>query len=346
MTYRLNDKKKRMIFAQLQVLLKSGLSFSRSFAIVIDGTDGRDKVLLSTVFDDVISGMSLWEALLKERSFSKMDSGVIRIGEETGRMHEALKFLSDYYARKEEQKRTIINALSYPAITLCVAAAVLVFMMLVVVPMFQQVYARMGGELPAVTILIIRLSHAAPVALMVTVAVIAVVFIARRLLKESDTFNMTVSSLILKTPVAGELVKKYQITRFCRLMHLMTGSGVPVLQALRLMSDIMTFYPYKRSIERTCRIIEKGGSLSDGIAEDGTLYGKKLPVLIRVGEETNALDRMFRNQADDTSAELDFGIRQMNNILEPVLILGIGAVVAFVLIAMYMPMFRLGQAIQ
>lgn len=346
MDYRLNDKKKLMFFSQLQVLLRSGLGFSRSFALVIEGAESKDKEVLSSVFENVIAGKSLWEAVCAEKSFSRLDSGVIRIGEETGRLQDALDFLSRYYTRKEEQRRMIVNALSYPAITLCVAAAVLIFMLLVVVPMFQQVYARMGSDLPGITKTIIRFSEMAPTIILCFAASAGVVFISKRLAGDYGKYQQAVSSVILKLPVAGELVKKYQMSRICSLMHLMTSSGVPVLQALKLLSGIMTFYPFRESILHLCKTIEKGGSLADGISGREHLYGKKFAVLIRIGEETGSLESMFRSQAEDTAAELEFGIRQMNNVLEPALILCIGAIVAFVLIAMYMPMFKLGMTIR
>ena len=167
-----------------------------------------------------------------------------------------------------------------------------------------------------------------------------------KFLRNSEKYRRLSSRAILKLPIAGELVKKYQISRFCRLMHLMTGSGIPVLQALRMMSGIMTFHPFSESIRHVCETIEKGGNLADGIADDEYLYGKRFVVLIRVGEETSSLDHMFKTQAEDAASELEFGIRQMNSIIEPALILFIGIIVAFVLISMYLPMFKLGTTIQ
>ena len=346
MAYRFNDKKKLTFFSQLQTLLKSGLGFSRSFSLIIDGAEGGDRTLLERLYNRVIAGESLWEALESEKSFSRLDSGVIRIGETTGRLHDALAFLTDYYAGKVEQKRMIVNALSYPMITLCIAAVVLVFMLMVVVPMFRQVYSRMGGELPALTEAMIRISEAMPSILAVVLALAVIVYACRKFLKDSEKYRRWSSLAILKLPIAGELVKKYQISRFCRLMHLMTGSGIPVLQALRMMSGIMTFHPFSESVRHVCETIEKGGNLADGIADDEYLYGKRFVVLIRVGEETSSLDHMFKTQAEDAASELEFGIRQMNSIIEPALILFIGVIVAFVLISMYLPMFKLGTTIQ
>ena len=142
--------------------LHRGLDFSRAFRLTISGADKKDTEILSSVFDDVVSGQSLWHAMQRSVTFSPLDYGVVKIGEETGRMPYALHFLADYYARKENQKRMLVSALSYPAITLCIALAVLTFMLAVVVPMFQSVYERMGGELPVMTLIVIELSKALP----------------------------------------------------------------------------------------------------------------------------------------------------------------------------------------
>lgn len=162
MAYILNNRKKQSLFSQLEMLLESGLDFSRAFRLTISGADKKDTEILSSVFDDVVSGQSLWHAMQRSVTFSPLDYGVVKIGEETGRMPYALHFLADYYARKENQKRMLVSALSYPAITLCIALAVLTFMLAVVVPMFQSVYERMGGELPVMTLIVIELSKALP----------------------------------------------------------------------------------------------------------------------------------------------------------------------------------------
>lgn len=165
--WRLKNGKKEVLFSELHSLLTSGLDFGRSFRLLIDGeTDKRVKVLLEELYASVIIGHSLWESFVASGKFSPLDSGVLRIGEETGRVDESLRFLADYYRKREEQRRMITGAVSYPLIILSTAMLVLVFMILVIVPMFEQVYARMGGELPAITRWIISLSGNFPVYLL------------------------------------------------------------------------------------------------------------------------------------------------------------------------------------
>lgn len=337
---------KRTFFSQLQILIHSGLSFSRAFELIIESARAREKVLYVRIFDEVVSGKELWRSLETDRSFTELDKNVVRVGEETGRLVEALAFLTEYYRKREEQKRMVTSSLSYPVITLTIAVIVLVFMLLVIVPMFEQVYSRMGGELPAVTQKIISMSESAPAALGMMIILGLSLFGMRHFYGASDRYQRVTSEIIMKLPLVSNLVRKYQLSRFCRIMHLLVSSDVPILKSLYLMRGIIAFYPYRKSIEESCRMIEHGQTLAECMREHENLYGKRFLVLLKVGEETNSLEQMFMTQADDTDAELEYEIRQLNNIAEPVLILVIGIIVAFVLIAMYMPMFKLGVTIR
>ena len=334
---------KRTFFSQLQTLIRSGLSFSRAFELIIEGAKTKEKALYVRIFDEVVSGKELWRSLEADKAFTELDRSVVRIGEETGRLVDALEFLTDYYQKREEQKRMVTSALSYPIITLSIAVIVLVFMLLVVVPMFEQVYARMGGELPAITRQIIGMSESAPAVLGIMVLLGLSMYGVRHMLGSSDKYQSITSGIVMRLPLVSGLIRKYQVSRFSRIMHLLVSSDVPILQALYLMRGIITFYPYRQSIEEVCRMIEKGQTLTGGMDKYENLYGKRFLVLLKVGEETNSIEQMLLTQANDTNAELEHEIKQLNNIVEPFLILAIGIIVAFVLIAMYMPMFKLGS---
>ena len=333
---------KRTFFSQLQTLIRSGLSFSRAFELIIEGAKTKEKALYVRIFDEVVSGKELWRSLEADKAFTELDRSVVRIGEETGRLVDALEFLTDYYQKREEQKRMVTSALSYPIITLSIAVIVLVFMLLVVVPMFEQVYARMGGELPAITRQIIGMSESAPAVLGIMVILGLSMYGVRHMFGSSDKYQSITSWIVMRLPLVSGLIRKYQVSRFSRIMHLLVSSDVPILQALYLMRGIITFYPYRQSIEEVCRMIEKGQTLTGGMDKYENLYGKRFLVLLKVGEETNSIEQMLLTQANDTNAELEHEIKQLNNIVEPFLILAIGIIVAFVLIAMYMPMFKLG----
>ncbi|MCM1177259.1 MAG: type II secretion system F family protein [Clostridium sp.] len=340
----LPDKDRKVFFSELHSLISSGLSLSRSFGLILDGAGKKERQVYSRVFDRVVSGSCLWQSMSHEACFSELDCSVVRIGEETGKLPDALSFLIDYYRKKEEQKRIIAGALSYPCITLCIAVAVLVFMLIAVVPMFEQVYARMGGELPGITRQIIAFSGKLPAAAGLLLTVLCAWSVVRHLWGGTERYRKFCSGVVMRIPLVGRIVMKYQVARFCRILHLLLSSDVRILEALDLMMGLVTFYPYNESMKSVCRTIERGGSMADGISSCSHLYGKRFIVLLRVAEETNTVDKVLLAQADETDRELDHEIRQLNSLAEPFLIVGIGIIVAFVLIAMYMPMFKLGMA--
>lgn len=343
---RLSDKKKKAFYSQLYVLLHSGLSFSSSFSLLIESTKGSDRIIYEKILDSVVSGGCLWEAMGGAGDFDKIDCGVIRIGEESGKLMEALSFLSDYYDKRETQRRTFVNALSYPAITLAVAAVVLCFMLLVVVPMFEQVYSRMGGELPALTRFLMGVSSYVPSLFFALVALSALFLVIRHFYGNTDEYQRLKSEFILRVPLLGGLLKKAEMSRFCRIMCLLVGSDVPILSSLNLVGGILRLYPYRKAVHDSCNELESGSLLCEAFSRYPELFDKKFLVMLRVGEETGALDRMLKTHADDVTEELNYQVRQLNTALEPLMVLLIGVVVGFVLVAMYLPMFKLGMTIQ
>ncbi|MCD8172865.1 MAG: type II secretion system F family protein [Alistipes sp.] len=344
---RLRDADKDTLFTELLSLLSSGLDFTTSFQLLISGENNRKvKLLLTTVYDKVVFGSTLWQAMEDTGAFTGLDYGVVRIGEETGRLTESLSFLGDYYRKKNEQKKIVSSATTYPVIILFTALLVVFFMMAFIVPMFEQVYNRMGSELPAITRLIISLSGKTPLVLaLLFIAAIGFVIIHRSA-KESDTYKNITSRLILRLPVASRIVRKNQQAHFCKLLYLLTASGVPLLTGLDMLSGIMTFYLYRGSLGKIAVGIERGESLWSNLSVFPALYDNKLVTLLRVGEETNKLPEMLEKQGDDLSRSLEHQLKQLGNILEPVMILFVGVIVAVILISMYLPMFKLGGIMQ
>lgn len=343
----LKDAKKESVFSELHSLLASGLDFSRSFELLTESeADKPVKSLLEELYASVVDGNSLWESFAASGRFAALDSGVVRIGEETGRIAESFFFLAEYYRKRIEQRRMVAGAVSYPLIILVTAAVVLVFMVTVIVPMFEQVYARMGGELPWLTRQMIAFSARFPAFLAGTllVAVATALFFWRY--GRTERIRAFVASVGLRLPVAGESVRKNQEARFCKLLWLLYSSGVPLLRSVEMLRDIITFHPYRQSFDAIAGGLRRGELFAANLARFPRLYDSKLCTLLRVGEETNHLGDMLQRQGDELTKELEHRLRQLGNLLEPVLILGVGGLVAVVLISMYLPMFRLGGIVQ
>lgn len=343
MKNKITDARREVFYAELHALLIAGLDFSYAFALLIEGErEARMKGLLKRLFDDVVGGAALWQAMERSGAFRPLDCGVVRIGEQTGRLPDTLDFLRDYYRKRTAQRRMVFSAVSYPLVILCTALAVVAFMLTVIVPMFEQVYARMGGELPALTRWIISLSESFPVyaaAIAVAGSTAYIILYTNRNRKEVQRWT---SELLLRLPVAGAIIRKNHQAQFCRLLYLLCTSGVPLLTGVSMLADVIAFYPYRQSFAAICRGLEQGEPFSSVIARYHALYDRKLTALIRVGEETNRLPEMLRRQGEALTEELEFRIKRMGALLEPALIMLVGLLVAVILISMYMPMFRLG----
>lgn len=342
----LKGQAKELLFSELHSLLSSGLDFSHSFSLLIDSErDKHMKILLQTIYDDIIKGHSLWSAMQKTGKFLSLDYGVISIGEETGQLKEALEFLVDYYSKRTAQQRMVTSAISYPIIIICVAMVVVVFMLTVVVPMFEQVYSRMGGELPALTQWIISVSSCFPLYGGVMTLFIFGVAILLYLFRENESVKSVRSEFLLRIPFAGKIITKHYQAHFCKLLYLLTVSGVPLLNGIIMLKNVLTFYPYCLSFNSISEGLEQGESLASGLEKSPRLYSKKMITLLKVSEETNRVPQMLKSQGEDISKELEYNIKQLGSMLEPILIILVGVLVSVILISMYMPMFRLGDVV-
>jgi type IV pilus assembly protein PilC len=339
------DKKKYLLFTELHSLLTSGLSFSRAFDLLIQNEKkAGDKKRLEDLYEGIVRGDELWKSMEKSGCFAVLDYGVVRIGEQTGRLDKSLQFLSDYYSKKIVQRRMLASALSYPVIILVTAVLVLVFMITVIVPMFGQVYSRMGSELPAMTLVMVSISKKFPMVLaflglIVTGAVAVWVIFGKK-----EKFRERISVFLLGIPIAGNLIRKHYQSQFCKLLFLLVSANVPLLKSLDMLSAIIGFYPYEKSFRHISDGLKRGESFSGSMSRFPGIYERKLVTLMKVGEETGSLDKMLFRQAEDITSELEHDLKQLGSVLEPILILFMGTIVAFILIAMYMPMFKLGQA--
>lgn len=342
----LNGETKELLFSELLSLLSSGLDFSHSFSLLIASeSDKRMKMLLQNIFYDIIAGNSLWAAMQKSGRFLSLDYGVVRIGEETGRLKESLEFLADYYAKKTAQQRMVVSAVSYPLIIMCVAIVVVVFMLMVIVPMFEQVYSRMGGELPVLTQWIISISSTLPLYAGIIVTFIIGVAVMLYLLRDNVSVKSGKAEFLLKIPFVGKIIAKHYQAHFCKLLYLLTISGVSLLSGIVMLKNVLTFYPYSVSFSSISEGLERGESLTSGLEKTPQLYSRKMITLLKVGEETNTVPQMLKRQGEDISKELEYNIKQLGSLLEPILIIVVGVLVSVILISMYLPMFRLGDIV-
>lgn len=333
---------KSRFFAELALLVSSGMDIRRSLDIIEGGTAKvREREMICSLKEFIINGSSISEAIEKSGRFEPYDIMTLSMGEETGALSVVLDSLAVHYARKISQRRQVTGALTYPVLVLVTTLASLFFMLNYIVPMFEDVFKRFQGELPPLTKAIVRLSGSfggiALGLLLVTGAVILLVLINRK----KEWFRAFTASVISKIPVAGDIVTLNYRVRFTQIMALLISSKVHLVKGLEMARKVIGFYPAERALATIFTEISSGVSLSDAMEKHG-FFDRKIVAMTRVGEEVNKLDTIYDQLYKQYSEDLDVRIRTLNNLLEPVLIIFVGLMVGIILVAMYLPIFQMG----
>lgn len=340
-----SDKQKEIFYRELGMLLKSGVDFKKALEIVSQLVKKKkEKELILSLKDKIVHGKSIYESMLESKQFSPYEYYSVQIGEETRKLEDVLAELQKYFNRKIQMRRQIISVLTYPAIVMLVTVLVLYFMLNKVVPMFSSVFKQFGNELPKSTQYIIKLSNNSGTMFLVLFIVIIGLFVIHFLMKDKEGYRKFLSTLILKIPYFGNLIRKIYISRFCQSMKLLITSKTTLLTSLTLTSKMIEFYPIEKSIETIKADITKGSSLHESLRKH-SIYENKLVSMVEVAEQINQLDTMFERLTEQYNEEINHQTKMIGVILEPMIIIVIGVIVGVIMVSMYAPMFDLSKII-
>lgn len=340
-----SDKKKEVFYRELGMLLRAGVDFKNALVILAEQTKGKfERDIALAIKQKVTEGKSICEAMMVSGHFSAYEYYSVQIGEETRKLEEVLGELQKYFNSKIQMRRQIVSVLTYPAIVLLVTFLVLYFMLTKVVPMFSSVFRQFGTELPKSTLYIIKLSNNS--GLLFSIAAIFLIGLAviHYSLRKKENYRRVTTSLIIKIPYFGNLIRKIYLSRFCQSMNLLITSKTPLITSLSLTAKMIAFYPIENSIEAIKRDITKGQSLSESM-KNHTIYENKLVSMINVSEQVNQLDSMFARLTEQYNEEISHQTKMIGVILEPLIIIVIGLIVGVIMISMYAPMFDLSKII-
>lgn len=341
-----NDKKKERFYSELHVLLTAGVDIRTAFELLENESEKKEeKLLYGQLLKSIVNGSTLPEAIEATGKFTTYEFYSLRIGEESGRMTEVLKDLGIYYAKKIKQKRKVTGALSYPAVVMIVAVGAVWFMLRFVVPMFGEMLNRFHTELPGITKWIIGASETlgtyGPGMLLTLILLVVLIYSQRK----QNWFRKYAAAFVLRIPYIGKIVQKVYLERFCHSMHLLLVSRTPLVNALELVQKMAGFYPIEKSLEQVRAEIMRGVSLYESLSRF-PVYNKRMVSLIRVAEEVNQLDLMFDKLSKQYTDEIEHETSVLGSIIEPLMIVFLGLMVAVILIAMYLPMFKLSSAFE
>jgi len=340
-----SNKAKEDFYTELSVLLKAGITLKDGLELISGALKKKNqKEKLHDISNAIVDGSSLSEAIKSHKEFTEYEYYSIKIGEETGTLTEVTKQLGEFYSRKNEQRRNLISALTYPTIILATAVLVVVFMLQYVVPMFQDIFEQQKVELPTITKFIIQCSEFIKSYGWLLLLLVLALFFSRVLFNKKDWYKKIKDQFILKLPIVGPFIKTVYLSQFTQAVSLLTASKVPVVNSIQLVKQMISFYPLQNALEAVEQDILKGKSLSESL-KPHKLFDDKMVALVKVAEETNQNEFIFQRLNEQYNTQVQQKSKLLSTLLEPFIIMIVGVLVGVILIAMYLPMFKLSSVL-
>ena len=333
---------------QLATMVSSGMTLLRAFYVLEDQVENpKLKDTLSAVREDIEAGANFSDALEKHpKVFNPLYVAMIRAGEAGGVLEQAMDRTADQLEKDDELRRQVKGAMAYPAVVLTFAMATLLGLIAFIVPVFVGVFKDFGGELPLITKFTVNLSSFVTgfwyILLFGSIAVV-VAFVKW---KKSAWGRPQWDKFRLRLPVKiGATIQKIALARWSRTFSALYSAGVPIMQAIEVTGKTAGNTVVERAMVDVIASVKSGGTISAPLRE-APIFPGMVAQMIAVGEETGNLDTMLTKVADFYEAEVAAAIKALTSILEPVMIVLVGGIVGFIVVAMYMPMFKVYDAIQ
>ena len=344
---RIRDKDIALFTRQLATMMKSGVPLLQAFDIGIKGSGNPALArLLNEVRTDVETGFNLSQAFAKHPAhFDQLFCNLVAAGEQAGILDSLLDRIATYKEKILAIKGKIKAALFYPAAVLVVSALVISVMMLFVIPEFKSVFAGFGADLPAPTMIVIAMSDffvdfwyivlGIPIAAIVTIG---------WLYKRSPAMQIVVDRVVLKLPVIGNIIRKATVARWTRTLSTMFAAGVPLVEALDSVGGASGNHVYLTATRQIQSDVSTGTSLTVSMQGVG-VFPSMVVQMVSIGEESGQLDAMLGKVADFFEQEVDDAVAGLSQLLEPIIMVFLGTMIGGLVVAMYLPIFKLGSIV-
>ncbi len=334
----------KMIFTKnLSVMIGSGLALAKALDVLAEQTKSEKfKKIIKSISSDIQKGEQLGVSMSKHKTvFPDLYVNMIKVGETAGNLKEVLLSLAEQMKKDHEIISRVKGALMYPGIILTAMLGIGSLMMVIVVPSLAATFKDIGAELPASTQFIISLSDFLVNYWYIALILIAVLAYAFKLALKTETGKKIFDGLLLKTPVFGNLSRQLNSARFARTFTTLVDAGVSIVDALDIVSSTLTNYFFSESLKKAAKEIQKGRQLNEALKDYNAIYPPLVIQMIEVGEETGALTKVLVELAEFYEEEVDNVTKNMSTIIEPILMVFIGAGVGFFAISMITPMYSM-----
>jgi type IV pilus assembly protein PilC len=349
-------------FLKKKIKTKDLVIFTRQFATMIDAglplvqcldiqatqqpNKGFQKVL-KAIKADVEQGSTFADALRKhESTFDQLYTNLVQAGEVGGILDTILNRLAQYMEKAEQLKRKVKGAMVYPGTILVVSIGVIMLLLVKVIPVFKKMFEEFGGTLPAPTQVVVDMSEFLQKWIVLILAAMVgsvIAFLQAR--KRSAAFQLATDGFFLKTPVFGSLLRKVAVSRFTRTLGTMISSGVPILDALEICAKTAGNKVIENALFKTRAAISEGRTIAEPL-EASNVFPGMVVQMIAVGEATGAMDTMLAKIADFYDEEVDAAVSALTALLEPLMMVFLGGTIGGILMAMYLPIFKIAENIK
>jgi len=340
---RVKPKDLTIFSRQFATMVNSGLSMLRCLYILEEQTENKKLAgVIGQIKDDVEAGISLSDALEKHpKVFSKLYVSMVRAGELGGILDEVLNRLAMQLEKDDSIRRAVKSAMVYPILIASFAIIVLMGMVLFLIPIFAGMYNDLGGKLPALTRVMVSLSDVVKGDWFIVFPGIIGVIWGIRYLKRTPQGTANWDRAKLHIPMGiGEIIRKLAVARFSRTLGTLITSGVPILQALEITGQASGNTVIENAMTSVQTSVKEGQSITAPL-EKASVFPAMVTQMIAVGEETGSLDAMLGKIADFYEDEVNASVKALTSILEPIMMVGVGAIVGLVVISMYLPIFNM-----
>ncbi len=333
---------------QLATMVSSGMTILRAIYVLEAQTESKPlKETLTKVRRDVEAGLPFSDSLERNpKVFNPLYVAMVRAGETGGVLESALIRTADQLEADESLKRQVKSAMVYPAVIMTFAGLVLVALVVFLVPVFEGIFEQFGGDLPLITKITVALSDAMIGQWYIFLAIIGGTVFSFRRWKTSTGGRKQWDTMRLKLPFKiGDIVQKVALARWSRTLSALTTAGVPLMQALEITGKTAGNWQVEKAMNEVITSVRNGGTIAAPLKES-PIFPSMVTHMLGVGEETGALDTMLDKVADFYEDQVAAAVKALTSILEPVMIVIVGGIVGFIVIALYMPMFKVYDSIQ
>lgn len=349
-TSNVNLKSKVVFAKQLSTMLAAGLPITQALEIIIQQTD--DKSLqknLTFVLDDIQkSGRPLSDSMQQHtKILNEVQINLLKAGEQSGNLNEVLLKISEDLQKTKILVGKIKGAMIYPAIVFVIVVVVMVVMVVYMIPAVEGLYRDFGiTQLPATTAFLVSLNKfiTNPLGAISTILVVGSIIVGFNFYRATTSGRYVTDKLILKLPVFGNLIEEIQIAQFCRLLSMLLKSGVPIIDSINIVGSALNNILFVNALKRATEDISKGIPLAIPLSKS-QVFPPLIVRMVAIGEETGKLDKVLQDMAVFYEEEVNEISDNLNKLMEPMILVIVGGIVAFLAIAIYLPIYSIGQSL-